>query len=359
MEIINDNQVIFYIVREKSDNPTQDFPDFIYLLKNSYLPFDLIQETPYLVSLTSQTGYKGQLQYLYGSDVVDELKSYAFVCRLTINSEDHITLDNIHHLLHRQKDNYRLFNWQRLAFIPKDPDIICLDIGSHNLKTFEVLAKFNLTPTYFSQKHQVYYAQDKQNQVNIINSYLLEFIYDKPLAEIDLPELSYLVSPSMEMFASMYDRGLVPTNFYEYYGKSTKIINQSFFDINNPGRKVFIKPYVFEFKVEKGDFYTLAGPDGGALLVMTKILKEETLDSCLKRHVSQELKISNDYLGALVSSHVEFDRDRDGILTPRLVLFVYVNKINDPNRTLQMSQTGWKSIGKNSPNLNQIKNFNR
>jgi hypothetical protein len=359
METTNGSQIVFYIVREKSDNPTQDFPNFIYLLKNSFLPFDIIQETPNIVSITSQSGYKGRLEYLSGSDIVEELKSHAFICRLTINSEDSITLSNIRDLLFRQKDNYRVFNWQRKAFMPKDPDIICLDIGSHNLKTFEVLAKFNLSPTYFSQRSGVYYAEDKEKRVRIVNPYLLDFIYDKPLAETDLPELNYPVSPSMEMFATMYDRGLVPVNFYEYYGKPTKIINQSFFDINNPDRKVFVKPYVLEFKVELGDFYTLAGPEGGALLVMTKIQKGENLDDCLKRHISQELKISDDYLGAFVSPHIEFDRDRDGILTPRIIVLVYVDKINDPNRTTQMSQTGWKSLGKNSPDLKQIKTFDR
>lgn len=93
---------------------------------------------------------------------------------------------------------------------------------------------------------------------------------------------------------------------------------------------------------------------------MDKIRQGETLDTTLKRILSEELKIAHDYLGAFVSDEVEFDRDRDGIITPRLVVWVYVDKIGKERpKVVQMSQTGWQSVGGITPKINTNEAFKK
>ena len=68
------------------------------------------------------------------------------------------------------------------------------------------------------------------------------------------------------------NRSIFPIDFYKYYQKSFKIMNYSGFNLQNPGRKVFIKPYVYDFK-EDQQFYDPFVPVMSSILVMDKINK--------------------------------------------------------------------------------------
>ena len=287
-------------------------------------------------------------------------EAYAFCARLSIGQEDYHTFDKLRKFLSQRREVYRIYSDQLHAYLPEDTALVSLEFGMVNIKTFNALQKFSLLPVYFSQEKHLYYAISlADKKVHIVNPYLLEYIWDKNIPEAKLSEISYPVAPDLNRFSAMYDKDLIPLDFYEYYGKSTKIINFSHFDLNHQNRKVFVKPLIFEFKAEQGSFYTYAGPDGGSIIAMDKIRPGETLDTTLTRILTQDLKISPDYLAACVSHQVEFDRDRDGILTPRLIIFVYVEKINDPAWALQMSQTSWKSPGGATPKVNLNPDFNK
>lgn len=347
----NTTKNIFYLLREKSDDLTKDFPNLIYDLRNSYVFVDVVENSPGSVTLSGAATYKSELQNLT-SNKPPQFNQYAFCVELSISREDYHTFGKLRKFLSKFHDNYRVYSQQLHAFLPEDPDLVSLEFGSVNLKTFEALKKYSLLPIYFSQENRVYYAINLiDKKVHLINPHLLEHIYDKVIPETTLPELSYPVASDLNHFSAMYDKELIPINFYEYYGQSTKIVNYSFFNLQRQDRKVFIKPYIFEFQVDRGRFYTYAGPNGGSLLAMDKIRPGETLDQALTRILNIDLKISPDYLAALVSRHVEFDRDKEGILTPRLVISVYVDKINDPKWALQMSQTGWKSVDAQVPKI--------
>ena len=354
----NSNKLVFYIVRTKSDDIAKDFSDFIYSLKGSFADIEVVQDSPTRVTLSGHTNYQSQLEHLTANHVPDNFKDYSFCLKLTIGNEDYATFDKLRFYLAQQKDLYRVFSLQFKSFLPQNIDFINLEFGSVNIKTFEILKKYSLLPVFYSQETSVYYATDSQEAVHIINPYLLEYIYDKEIPESKLPELNYPVASNINLFSAMSDKGLIPTDFYEYYGKSVKIINKSFFDINHQDRKVFFKPFIFEFKPETGTFYTYAG-DGGALLFMDKIRPGETLDTSLKRVLSQDLKIADDYIAALVSKKIEFDRDKEGILTPRLIIFVYVDHIKNKDRNLQLSQTGWKSVNGKVPSIKPNPDFQK
>ncbi|MFH1601537.1 MAG: hypothetical protein ABIB61_01115 [Candidatus Shapirobacteria bacterium] len=354
----NNHELIFYIIREKSDDGAKDFSDFIYNLKGSFAGIETIQDSPTKVTLSGHANYQSQLEYLSANNIPDNFKDFSFCLKLTIGCEDYATFSRLRFYLFEQKDFYRIFSLQLKSFLPRDNNFVSLEFGSINIKTFEILRKYSLLPVFYLQINNVYYAADPQGTIHIINPYLLEYIYNKEIPELKLSELSYPVANSINLFSAKADKELIPADFYEYYNKSVKIINKSFFDINHQNRKVFLKPFIFEFKPAIGEFYNYTG-EGGALLFMDKIRPGETLDISLKRILSQDLKIADDYIAALVSKEIEFDRDREGILTPRLSILVYVDHIKNKAHNLQLSQTGWKSVDGAIPSIKPNPNFQK
>ena len=147
-----------------------------------------------------------------------------------------------------------------------------------------------------------------------------------------------MVASDLQEFSLFADEWLIPTEFYRFYKTDIKIINLSGFDINGPGRKVFVKPLIFQLNFGGHSAYTMAS-DRGRVLRMDKILKGETIDDTLKR-VLKDLGIGDDYLRAKVLKGIEYDRDREDVITPRLVVHVFVEKVpNDP-----VLRRGWVSI---------------
>lgn len=346
--------LVFYILREKSEDTAKDFPNLIYDIRNAYVFVDVIENSPRSVTLSGDASYKSELEYLT-TDKPEKFSDYSFCAKLSITQEDYLTFNKLRQFLSRHHYEYRIYSEKLHSYLPSDSDLVNLEFGSVNLKTFEALKKFSLIPIYFSQKNRTYYAINlTDKKIHLVNPHLLEFIFDKQIPETSLPELSYPVAPDLNLFSAMYDKNLIPKDFYEYYQRSTKVINKSHFNIDNIGRKVFVKPYILEFIDKNGEFYTYAGPEGASMLLMSKILRGETLETCLIRILKEELGIAQDFIGAFVSHDIEFDRDREGRLTPRLVVFVYVDKIINKDRALQMSQTGWRSVDGKIPNITPI-----
>lgn len=183
-----------------------------------------------------------------------------------------------------------------------------------------------------------YYAEHKHDgTVHIINNAMLSFLIQKENQQIN-KEFSYKVADSMDDFAQRYDVGLVPASFYQNFGRGTKIINQTYFDVFNIHRKVFVDPYVWNFN-DGHDKRFYANTDNG-LHLMDKVRKGETLDDALKRILREELKVANDYTGAQVWG-LEFDRDREGALTPRLKINVFVRGLT---RHQQSKNHDWVSL---------------
>ena len=175
-----------------------------------------------------------------------------------------------------------------------------------------------------------YYAENKEDgSIHILNNPMLSFLSEKDNQKIN-GEFSYKVANSMQDFARKYDLGLVPSSFYQNYGFSTKIINETYFDINHINRKVFVDPYVWDFDDEH-DYRFYKNVKNGMHL-MDKVRKGENLDQALRRVLREELQVADNYVGARVWG-IEFDRDRDDILTPRLKINIFVNGMAQKHRS--------------------------
>lgn len=187
-----------------------------------------------------------------------------------------------------------------------------------------------------------WFAQDKRDgTMHFLNDNLIHYLQDVREAP-NREELSFKVAENLQDFVRKADAELIPDHFYEYYGKNLKIINYSGFNIRNPGRKVFVKPYIMDIDEEKGDFFKIAN-DSSALLHMDKIRKGETLNDTILRILREELQIAEDYIGATVARTVEFDYDRNDKLTPRLLVYIYIEEAKYTEIQKKESKRGWIS----------------
>lgn len=183
-----------------------------------------------------------------------------------------------------------------------------------------------------------YYAESKlDGSIHILNDKMLDYVSKKENQSLS-KEFSYKVADSMQDFARKYDLGLVPSSFYQNYGFPTKIINETYFDAFHISRKVFIDPYVWDFDDEH-DYRYYKNIETGMHL-MDKVRSGENLNDAIKRTLREELKVANDYVGARVWG-IDFDRDREGILTPRLRISVYVHGMAEKHRS---AAHDWVSI---------------
>ncbi len=183
-----------------------------------------------------------------------------------------------------------------------------------------------------------YFVESKTDgSVHIINNAMLDFLLQKENQKFS-QEFSYQVARSMNDFANKYDLGLIPTRFYQNYQKPVKIINETAFDVFNIKRKVFIDPYVWDYDDQHNKRYYKNIENG--MHLMDKVRKGENLIEAIKRILKDELKVSNDFVAARIWG-IEFDRDKEGILTPRLQMHIFVHGLKEHHRS---QQHDWVSI---------------
>jgi hypothetical protein len=174
-----------------------------------------------------------------------------------------------------------------------------------------------------------YYAEHKSDgSIHILNNNMLAFLAQKENQTVS-DEFSYKVADSMQDFARRYDQN---------YGYPTKIINETYFDVFHIGRKVFINPFVWDYDDEHDYRYYKNVKTG--MHLMDKVRSGENLNDAIRRALKEELKVADDYVGARVWG-IEFDRDKEGILTPRLKINVFVNGMTQKHHS---DDHDWVSI---------------
>ncbi len=252
---------------------------------------------------------------------------------------DNTTVIMLRTASHLQK--IKLFSVDLECYLPTDPYLLLVANMQLNENVERAFNKKGLKPIFVLQNSNIFYAQDEDNAVHIVNEHLINhFINFNTYDSLD--EFNYQVADNMQMFVSKYDVGLIPDNFYKYYKKPQKIINYSNFNLENPGRKVFVKPYIYELESpEKG--FTKYSSEEGTSIFADKIRKGENLDSTIRRVLKEHLSLANDYIGARVLYKLEFDRDRNQILIPRLLVEVYVGEEHLTERFKSKKDRQWRT----------------
>lgn len=246
---------------------------------------------------------------------------------------------------------YKIYSMELNSFIPESPFIRDLTTVSISPELFKVFANYEFEPIFMEEianQKSIFYARKKgKGAVHIINPYLLDYYMNWSGVTEKSLEFNYEVAPNIERFTQYANRGFIPFSFYDKFGKDIKIYNMSGIDIENPGRKVFVKPIVMQIDDESFQFFTKQG-ERGAMIIMDKIREGENLDRTLNR-ILKEWGLADGYLRAYVAKDAEFDKDKTGSLTPRIIVFVYVEKLL---KTPAGSQRNWDSIKSEENNKN-------
>lgn len=238
---------------------------------------------------------------------------------------------------------YRIYNFTRNYFIPKAYYIRDLSTMSFPPDIMKVFSDYGFDPVFVAETENnklIHFAVKRDTkEVHIINPYLIDYYMNWGGVSTKSDEFSYVVADDINKFSLYADRGLIPFNFYFQYGKDCKILNFSNINLDKPDRKIFVKPIVTELNDPNFQFFTKQD-ERGSMIIMDKILEGETLDNTINRIINEQ-KMADSYLRAIVSKDVEFDKDKAGILTPRVTVFVYVDKLLSKPPKIDQS---WDSI---------------
>lgn len=328
------------VLEHTSVNLREVFDKFWAVLRRNQ-GIQITQETPNKVDINyTNAPFKATLEFLSSqTESSDTVVNQQIV--LTTDLSDSLTLSIARYEAYQF--GLRIFHPLIGCFLPTDPKFVHMSHIILDPQVKGVIESFGFTPVFYFQGTKVIYASSSQDeQIHILNNHLVDYFTEPGAIKEKSGEFNYPIAPDLKTFVAFADRGLVPEKFYEYYKRSTKIFNYSGFNIKNPGRKVFVKPYIFEFDNEKQGFYKIA-KDGSSIIRMDKILKGETLDDTIKR-VLRDLKVGDDYLKAKVLEDVEFDRDKESRLTPRLLVMVYMERIANKEEIAKKAAQKWIPI---------------
>lgn len=351
-EVTNQSEVLVthILIQENIQTNEEEFEKLVSALGT--MPDVGVQkcpDTPSKITLFySRDPFRADLEFKE-EPLPSELSPYPLpTARIEVKSSrvDHITVDLLKKLA--ISFGFRIFSPNLGVYLPKNVNLYSTFSGFLKPEVTEALTKRGYRPVFMWKGSFTCYAQKENDEsVYIINGFLLEYLSTTKI-ELDSEEFSYKVANNLSDFVAKFDADLIPYNFYRHYKKSLKIINLSDFDIDHIDRKVFVKPYVMELNHLKQGFYRVAS-EGGSVILMTKVLEGETLDDTLKRFLREDLKVADDYIGAVVNPFLEFDIDKQNKLIPRLLVKVYLDeKVLTPEHKEKLNR-GWMSTPNSSP----------
>lgn len=351
-KVVNQNEVLVthILVQENIQTNEEEFEKLVAAL--STIPDVGVQKSPDTSSKVtlfySRETFRADLE-LKEEALPSKLSQFPLpTARIEVRSSrvDHITVDLLKELA--ISFGFRIFSPDLGVYLPKNINLYSTFSGFLKPEVTEALTKRGYKPIFMRKNSFTCYAQkDNDEAVHIVNGFLLEY-FSQTKVELASEEFSYKVASNLAEFVAKFDADLIPYNFYSHYKKSLKIINLSDFDIDHIDRKVFVKPYVMELNHLKQGFYRVAS-EGGSVILMTKVLEGETLDDTLKRFLREDLKVADDYVGAVVNPFIEFDIDKQNKLIPRLLVKVYLNeKVLTPEHKEKLNR-GWMSTPNPSP----------
>lgn len=236
---------------------------------------------------------------------------------------------------------YRIYDPELNCYLPRENNLYGLSSGIIDTQHESTMYKFGLSPVFYIGGTNIYYARHNQDKtIHLVNPYLLNFFTLQKIVLEQSKDFSYIVAPDLAYFVAMYDRGLIPNNFYQYQGKSTKIINKSGIALDKLVRKMMLKLFIYTFERKEQSFTQI---DYNKLpAVPTDQLKAgEAFTDAIKRIINTELKLDTELIGVVISDYIEFDRDELGQLTPRLRVSLYLNWINQETARLSQRQQSW------------------
>ena len=164
---------------------------------------------------------------------LDTDKSLNRYFKITCESIDNISINFLKIFV--DDFGYRVFNPVLGCFIPASTDLVDLTTFRVDLDTQAIFALHILKPIFMFRNSYVYYAQNGDGHVHLVNRHLLAHLRD--LKPEDLPPkkldfFSIQIATDLPQFIALFDRGVVPISYYETLHQGANIINLSSFNIH-------------------------------------------------------------------------------------------------------------------------------
>ena len=282
----------------------------------------------------------GGLKLLRGTPA-EEGAAAALTMALTLPGGAVELFQRLRIFLGREKGPYRLFSDARNCLVPLDPNLHSLDFPPIDERLHSLLLAHDLEPVYYHYPTSTFYAASGGEALHIVNTGFVDFLFKGGRAR-SLEELSYEVAPNIQSFGVLYSRGLIPVNFYEYYGRPRKILNYSFLQLHPVQRPLLLRPFICELHALHMPYLQISGEKENEPYTAA-VHRGEDIDQAIRRVVHDELRLASDYCGAYVNRLVEFARGPGGALTPCLSVFIYVDRYGDPARVEAVGRPGWRA----------------
>lgn len=308
------NQLKFILVGEK--NPSNDLQkDFESLIGQLATFSDIQLKKKGINTVTiSYTGMpnKATLEIPKQNLTSEMLPLQQMV--LTCEPYDYIALNLMRNVV--GSIGYRVMNPASNCFLPKDIQLIDATGLKFDPKLAKIFEQFDFKPLFIYQNGLIFYAlNNKDKSIHLINRHLLEYFLNNDF-EIDPrkhKDFSLKVADDISHFVALQDRALIPISFYKYYNNPTKIMNLSGFDISNLETDVFIYPLFFELDPMKQSF-----KQKHENIRVDKLRKGASLETYFN-------KLSS-FLAAKVATDMEYAKDSEGALLPRLSVSIFLDK---------------------------------
>lgn len=333
----------FYVVSKTHSVTRSEFLSLLTSLE-AHNPLSVDWVCDYLGHLYHSRGFPCSVELCKERETIVAAPGMLALMTVSLLNKPSGAFDLLRKELAKSKEVMSLYSADREVLVPLDTQLQMVDLEGISPLIVRILAQFDLTPLYVFEPNGCCYAYDSFGKVYIINNDFLKFLMKSPIKKDDyLDDISYEVAPSLNEFGVMFDKGLIPTQFYEYLERSTKIINHSGFDLEKVTRKVLVRPYIFDLYPETTSSPHRSYSATPRASVETEIRKGETLHDTLLRVVQSELQLASDYVRARVQQTLEYDRDKRGRITPRVVVDVYIDQDEvRPQEVKQRSNKAWR-----------------
>ncbi len=148
----------------------------------------------------------------------------------------------------------RIFDPQTQSFLVNDANLLTINVNDLDSPTLRIFSRYKLTPLFQLNNSFVFFAQDKNGQIYLINRHLMEYLKENPQTSIDQKEFALPIAKHIGHFVALFDKGLIPLSFYGTQSSKVNVINMSGFNLKKLKQQTIIERIYFRYEAGKQAF---------------------------------------------------------------------------------------------------------
>lgn len=263
-------------------------------IRTQSLDVGLKKISDYLITFVGDIEVKpenpGAIKILYsGTSIISTLKTGNNQITLSCGEDDNLSLNLIKNVT--KNIGYRIFNPLTLSYLTNDPNLLNLTTNQIDKNITKVFAKYHLIPLFQYRDSLVFFAQDKKEQIHLVNRHLLEYLINNSQKEKFKENFSVVVARDIGIFVALMDRGLIPISFYKYQDGQQKILNLSGFNIDKLQRNILVEQINFQLDAPKQEF-TQSSSKFIEVKKGESLIKHLSLKNCLAIKIPQDVSFN-------------------------------------------------------------------